>query len=309
VKISHTAMAMPGPMQHLPPLEAVRIFEAVARRGSAVAAADELGLTHGAVSKRMRTLESRLGTALLGHGRGGRLVPTEAGEQLAAAARQALGLLAEAAALARGDDTRRRAIRISTTSSIAALWLVPRLHRFRARYPAFEPWVYEGQALVEPTAASGVDLGLRMGRGRWPGVKAEPLMEDVLMPVCSHSVAARLRQPADLAGVVLLHDEDPAASWWRWTQAAGLGRPAWASRGPRLAAVFLLLQAAAAGDGVALVPARLAERYLADGRVTAPFAVGVGLGTAYWLVRPARGATSPPVRAFTTWLRTEVQGH
>jgi DNA-binding transcriptional LysR family regulator len=109
----------------MPPLEAVRVFEAVARRGSTVAAAAELGLTHGAVSRRIHALEERLGTVLLGRGRGGRLVPTETGEQFAAAARQALGLLAEAAAVASRDDTRRRAVRISTTSSIAALWLVP----------------------------------------------------------------------------------------------------------------------------------------------------------------------------------------
>lgn len=293
--------------RRLPPLESVRVFEAVVRRGSTVSAAAELGLTHGAVSRRVHALEEHLGAVLLARGRGGRLVPTEAGEKFAGAARQALAALAEAAAVASGDDTRRRAIRITTTSSIAALWLVPRLHRFRAQYRGFEVWVYETQSLIEPSAASGMDLALRMGSGRWPGVRAEPLMSDELVPVCAPALATRLRDPADLAAAVLLHDEDPAASWWHWTEAAGLGRPAWAARGPRLAAGFLLLQAAAAGEGVALVPARLAARFLADGRLRAPFALRVSLGTLYWLVRPSRSTLSPALRAFTTWLRAEAR--
>lgn len=131
-------------------------------------------------------------------------------------------------------------------------------------------------------------------------------MDDVLVAICAPSIAAKLRTPADLADAVLLHDGDPAAPWSRWTEAADLGRPAWASRGPRLAAVSLLLQADAAGEGVALVPARLAARHLADGRLTAPFDVSVNLGSIYWLVRSLRGAASPAVRAFSTWVKAEA---
>ncbi len=293
--------------RRVPPLEAVRVFEAVARCGSTVAAAAELGLTHGAVSRRVRALEDHLGTALLGRGRGGRLVPTEAGEQFAGAAHRALALLADAAASAGSDDAQRRVVRISTTASFAALWLLPRLHRFRARHPAFEVWVSETQALVEPGAASGVDLALRAGAGGWPDVRAELLMEDALAPVCAAPVAARLRAPADLANTRLLHDEDPNAAWWRWTEAAGLGRPAWAAQGPRLAGVALLLQAAAAGEGVALVPASLAAGHLGDGRLVAPLAARVGLGPAYWLVRPARDISTPAIRAFAAWARAHAQ--
>ena len=291
----------------MPPLEAVRVFEAVARCGSTVAAAAELGLTHGAVSRRVRALEDHLGTALLGRGRGGRLVPTDAGELFAAAAHRALALLADSAATAGSDDARRRVVRISTTASLAALWLLPRLHRFRARHPAFEVWVSETKALVEPGASSGVDLALRAGAGGWPGVRAELLMTDALIPVCAASVAARLRAPTDLANIRLLHDEDPSAAWWRWTDAAGLGRPSWAAQGPRLAGVALLLQAAAAGEGVALVPSRLAAGYLDDGRVVTPLAAQVDLGPAYWLVKPARGTSTPAVRAFAAWIRAHAQ--
>lgn len=305
VKPRHTPQpVLPDAGRRLPPLEAVRVFEAVARCGSTVAAASELGLTHGAVSRRVRALEDHLGAALFGRGRGGRLVPTEAGEDLARAARRAFGLLADAAG---SDDARRRIVRVSTTASLAALWLVPRLHRFRARYPASDVWVSETQALVEPGAASGVDLALRVGAGGWPGSRADPVMDDALIPVCTAFVAAQLRVSADLASVRLLHDDDPAASWWRWTEAAGLGRPNWATRGPRLAGASMLLQAASAGEGVALVPARLAAGHLDDERLVAPLEARVELGPTYWLVRPTRGISTPAVRAFAAWVRVDAQ--
>ena len=165
----------------------------------------------------------------------------------------------------------------------------------------------ETQALVEPGAASDVDLALRAGAGGWPGVRAELLMEDALVPVCAAPVAARLRTSADLANTRLLHDEDPSAAWWRWTEAAGLGRPGWAAQGPRLAGVALLLQAAAACEGIALVPARLAAGHLGDGRLVVPFVARVDLGLAYWLIRPARDTSTPAIRAFAAWIHAQAQ--
>lgn len=290
----------------LPPLEAVRAFEAVVRGGSTVAAAAELGLTHGAVSRRLKTLEDHLGTSLFGRGRGGRLTPTVAGAAFAEAASHALGLLAQAAAATDGRADRRPKIRVSTTASLAMLWLLPRLRRFQARYPACEVWVTETQGLVEPGPASGIDLALRSGRGPWPGVRAEPLMDDALVAVCAPALARGIAAPEDLARFVLLHDADPAAPWWRWTEAAGLGRPDWAERGPRLAGVALVLQAAGDGEGVALVPARLAARHLADDRLVTPLPVRVALGNQYWLVQPPRGAASAAARAFAAWLKAEA---
>lgn len=282
------------------------MFEAVARCGSTVAAAAELGLTHGAVSRRVRALEDHLGVSLFGRGHGGRLVPTEAGEALARSAQRAFGLLADVAAEV-GGAAQRRVVRVSTTASFAALWLLPRLPRFHARHPAFEVWLSETQGLVEPGAASGVDLALRSGAGGWPGVRSEPLMTDELAPVCAPDLAARLREPADLLHAPLLHDQDPAAGWWRWTEAAGLGRPEWADRGPRLAGVGLLIQAAAAGQGVALASARLAAEGIARGQLVAPLAARVELGPALWLVRSARGVPAPAARAFAAWMRAEAR--
>lgn len=283
------------------------MFETVVRLGSTVAAARELGLTHGAVSRRVRALEDQLGAALLTHGRGGRLVPTEAGTRFAEAAGHAFVLIAEAAQSAGRGAARRNIVRINATASFASLWLIPRLKRFRARHPAFEAWVSETQSLIEPGAHSGIDIAIRSGNGRWPGVKAEKLMDDALIAVAAPSIGQRLRKPADLARVTLLHDEDPAISWLDFADRSGLGRPGWAASGPRLASTLLLIQAALAGDGAALVPAQLAETHLVKGDLVTPFAVKQAPPLTHWLVRPQRALSSPAIRAFTAWLRAEAK--
>lgn len=283
------------------------MFEAVVRLGSAVAAAQELRLTHGAVSRRVRTLEDHLGVPLLDRGRGGRLVPTEAGARFAEAARRALGTIAEAAEAANNRKARLNTVRVNATASFAASWLVPRLSRFRSRHPAFEIWVSESQSLIEPGAVSGIDLAIRTGHGKWPRVRAERLMDDILLPVCAPAMAARMRDYGDLMQATLLHDDDPTASWSDWAESVGLGKPDWAARGPRLASAFLLIQAAVAGDGVALVPARLTAARLKDGSLAIPFRVKFARKLTHWLVRPQRELSSPAVRAFCTWLRAEAR--
>lgn len=283
------------------------MFEAVVRLGSTVAAAQELRLTHGAVSRRIRTLEDHLGVPLLDRGRGGRLVPTEAGGRFAEATRKALMTLAEAAEAVGNRKARLSTVRINMTASFAALWLVPRLPRFRSLYPAFEIWVSESQSIIEPGTASGIDLAIRTGDGKWPRVRSERLMDDVLFPVCTPALAARLHVYADLAQVTLLHDDDPAASWPHWAEAAGLGKPDWTARGPRLASTLLLIQAAAAGDGVALVPWRLAQAHLEKANLAIPFKIKFARKLTHWLVRPQRELSSPALRAFCTWLRAEVR--
>jgi len=288
--------------RRLPPLNAARAFEACARLGSTVAAAGELGVTHGAVSKQISSLESWLETSLF-HRSGVRLSPTAGGARYAAALGRALDMLDQATRELAESPRAQHIVRVSTTASFAALWLLPRLGAFRARHPDVEVWVSESKA---PAAVGpeGVDLALRTGRGPWSGVRAEPLLSDHLIPVCAPSVGARLREPRDLARATLLHDEDPLASWPDWLDEAGLGRPAWGGRGPRFADGALLLQAALAGHGVALGRKRLAAAHLRSGRLVQPFGPAVPLGHAYWLVLPARGTPlSRAARAFASWIR------
>jgi LysR family transcriptional regulator, glycine cleavage system transcriptional activator len=195
-------------------------------------------------------------------------------------------------------------VRVSTTASFAALWLLPRLAAFRAQHPAIEVWVSETKALVDIGPGRGADVALRTGQGPWPRVRSEPLMTDHLIPVCAPSLAARLRRPADLARATLLHDEDPRAAWPDWLAAADLGRPAWGERGPRLPDSSLLLQAAIDRQGVALSRRRLAAPALNGGRLVQPFGPAVAMGPAYWLVLPPRGTPmSRATRSFAAWVR------
>jgi LysR family glycine cleavage system transcriptional activator len=285
----------------------VASFEACARLGSTVAAAAELGVTHGAVSKQIALLESWLEIALFDRS-GVRLSPTPAGARYAAV----LGRVLDAVDAATRELTESASrsggvVRVSTTASFAALWLLPRLGDFRDRHPGIEVWVSESKAPVE-VGPSGVDLALRTGRGPWPGVRAEPLLTDQLVPVCAPAVAERLRDPASLARATLLHDEDPLARWADWLESADLGRPAWSSRGPRLADGALLLQAAAEGHGVALARKRLAAPLLRSGKLVQPFGPALPLGPSYWLVLPARGTPmSGAARSFASWVRTAAR--
>jgi len=288
--------------RRLPPLNAARAFEACARLGSTVAAAAELGVTHGAVSKQISLLESWLDVSLFQRA-GVRLSPTTGGARYAAALGRAFDVLDHATKELAESPRAGNIVRVSTTASFAALWLLPRLGAFRARHPDVEVWVSESKAPAT-VGPEGVDLALRTGRGPWSGVRAEPLLTDHLIPVCAPSLGARLREPGDLARATLLHDEDPLASWAVWLDEAGLGKPAWAGRGPRFADGALLLQAALAGHGVALGRKRLAAGHLRSGRLVQPFGPAVSLGQAYWLVLPARGTPiSRATRSFASWIR------
>jgi DNA-binding transcriptional LysR family regulator len=300
VSSSHSS----GRSRALPPLNALRAFEACARLGSTVAAAAELGVTHGAISKQVALLERWLGMPLFERG-GGRLTATSEAARFATAVASALDLVERSTEVLRATGPEMpRLVRLTTTGSVASLWLVPRLAAFRARNPGVEVWVSESRELVPLGRPGGPELALRLGRGPWAGVRAEALMTDEAVVVCAPSVATRLRTPDDLARVTLLHDEDPRLSWQEWLEASGLERPAWGHRGPRLADGGLVLQAARSGQGVALTRRRLAAALLRSGALVQPFPTRVRLGPSYWLVLPRRGTPlSPGARALAAWLR------
>jgi DNA-binding transcriptional LysR family regulator len=291
----------------LPPLNALSAFEATARLGTTVAAASELGVTHGAVSKQIALLESWLERALFDRS-GVRLSPSAAGARYAAVVGRALDEIANATReLDQAVGPNDRIVRVSTTASFASLWLLPRLERFRQANPGVEVWVSQSRAPVE-VGPGGVDVALRLGRGPWPGVRVEPLMQEQIAPVCAPGLARKLKAPSDLHRVRLLHDEDPHTMWQDWLEAVGLGRPAWGARGPRLADGALVLQAAAEAQGVALARRQLAAERIARGELVEPFGAKVAIGTAYWLVTPARG--TPMTRAaklFAAWVRAEAR--
>jgi len=293
------------PRRKLPPLAAVRAFEATARLGSTVAAASELGVTHGAVSRQIKTLEDRLSRPLFAR-EAGRLVLTKEGRRYAGSAEEAFDLL-DAATRELTGAADEPVVRISTTASFAAKWLLPRLPRFRAGHRDIEIWVLESQGLVEPRPGAGADLAIRMGAGpSWRGVRAEPLMDDELFPVCAPALTRRVKRLSDLASATLLHDDDRQAAWSHWLAAVGLSGRAY-ERGPHFTSTALLLQAATDGQGVALARARLAAGDIKAGRLVRPFEQSVPTGTAYWLVTPSRGTPSRAARTFCAWLKREAR--
>jgi LysR family transcriptional regulator, glycine cleavage system transcriptional activator len=288
----------------LPPLNAIRIFEAAARHLSFTRAADELHVTQAAISHQMKALEARLGVALFRRaGRG--LVLTEAAQTYLADVRLVLDRLAEATRRLKAQE-RSGVLTATILPSFAAKWLLPRLPRFRAAHPEIDLRISSDSRAVD-FAHEEFDLGIRTGRGAWPGLRAELIARAVLFPVCSPALltgAHPLRVPADLRWHTLLHDE-PRDGWRMWlnlVEADGVDP----ERGPGFSTASLVIQAAVEGHGVALASDALARDDLLAGRLVRPFAASLPADYAYWLVYPEPYATRPKLVAFRDWLIAEA---
>ena len=289
------------------PLNALRAFAAIHSSGGVRAAARELGIAHSSVSRHLSELEAWLGVALVSQGRarsGARFSPR--GEVLGRAVVAALADITRAVDSVR-ETRSASSVTISTTPSFAARWLLPRMPALERAHRALEVSVLVEQKLDDLDGA-GIDLAIRMGRGRWPGVRARPLMDDTLYPVMSpayHAASGRPRRPADLLGLRLLHDRDPNASWDAWRTAHG---PASLDvrRGPRFASSDLVLRAALQGQGVALARDRMARDDIASGALLRPLAdLDVELGDAYWIVLPDHEPTRAAAQVLA-WLEREA---
>ncbi len=295
----------------LPSLLGLEAFDAVARLGSFTRAARELHVTQSAVSHRLRALEAQVGCALfVRDGRGVEL--TAEGRALAASTREAFARLRE------GLDALERerhggVLTISCSPSFAIRWLVPRLPGFAAAHPSIRVRLDADDRLATPGEA-GIDACLRYGAGRYAGVRHTRLATEHIAPVCSPRLLERgppLRRPSDLRHHVLLHDEvlrhhPGRVGWTRWLEAAG-ARGVDPEAGPRFSHAHMALEAAVAGQGVALGRTTLVARDLEEGRLVRPFALEVPSGLAYWLLTP-KGTRSDRVEAFRRWLLATVSG-
>lgn len=290
------------------PLNALRAFAAVYETGGIRPAARSLQVTHSSVSRHVRELEGWIGLALVQSREGARsLAFTPQGEALGRAALATLRELQGAVAALR-ESRRGNAVTISTTPSFAARWLLPRLGALEDTHPWIELSVIADQRLADPSE-QGADLGIRMGRGPWPGLACEPLMDEALFPVMSPvfwEQAGRPRRPDDLAGLRLLHDRDPHASWEAWRSAHKSGALDMRA-GPRFASSDLVLRAAAQGLGVALARGRLAADDIAAGALIRPFGdLHVALPDAYWIVRSETAPPRAAVTAVIDWLKSQA---
>ena len=249
-------------MPKLPPLNAVRAFEAAARHGSFVQAGEELHVTPGAVSQQVKSLEAWLGQTLFERlARGVRL--NRAGAAYLPEVQKALAQLAEASA-ALGGDRGRGTLRIAALPALAQKWLVPRLSRFRDRHPEIEITLAADDRELDLTQEP-YDLWIGYGTSVGPGAMSEPLMADRIFPVCNAELAASLAQPEDLLGKTLLHDVHwRKTDWPMWLAAAGLPQEA-AAKGPSFTLYSMVIEAAVQGLGIAMAHGALVERELAVG--------------------------------------------
>jgi LysR family glycine cleavage system transcriptional activator len=286
----------------LPPMQALRAFEAAAREKSLTRAADSLNVTHGAISHQIKALEADLGARLVERaGRGIRL--TDEGERFASRVRAAFAELT-AAVQEIGARANPRLLRVSVVPSFAARWLLPRIGRFVAAWPDIDLDVRANMANVD-FARDDADVGIRYGFGGWPGLVTELLLEDEFFPVCSPRLAGgRLpARPEDLARYTLLRANDEP--WKPWFEAAGLNWPE-PTRGPMFNDSSHVMQAAAEGQGVALARSSLLGNDERNGLLVRPFDIVAPAPRKFWLVHPERVATSPKLVAFRQWLHAEI---
>lgn len=291
--------------RRLPPLNALRAFEAAARHLSFTRAAAELCVTQAAVSHQIKALEAWLGAPLFLR-RNRALEMTEEGQAYFPSVRQALDGLADVTSRLFAPDNGGGALTVSTMPSFAAKWLVMRLGRFQARHPDIDVRLHTSLVKVD-FAQQDVDVAIRFGVGGWTGLKSERLMGDEVFPVCAPALLQGdkpLKQPDDLRFHPLLHD-DYFINWPMWLETAGV-RGVDTSRGAFFNDSALMLQAAMAGRGVALARGVLVADDLAAGRLTRLFDVSLPGDYAYFVAAPPHHFLRRRVQVFRDWLFEEA---
>jgi LysR family glycine cleavage system transcriptional activator len=288
----------------LPPLNALKAFEAAARHESFTRAAEELCVTQGAVSHQVKALEAELAVKLFNRERQ-RLLITEAGRDYLTVIRDALDRIAA------GTERllqRQNAgvLTVSTSPDFAAKWLVHRLGHFAEAQTGIDLRVSAVMHHVD-FAREEVDLAVRHGDGNWPGLDAVKLCAEELFAICSPKLLSgrrRLERPADLLKFPLLH-LDSRNDWTNWLQAAGIDDAA-AVHGPVLNRASMIIDAAINGQGVALARTTLAAWDVINGRLVRPFAESLRLAKTYWVVCPKATAALPKIVTFRDWLLAEA---
>lgn len=290
----------------LPPLNGLRAFEAAARHLSFTRAAEELHVTQAAISHQVKGLEEYLAFSLFKRVNRGLMLTSE-GQILFPAVRDGLDTMAAALRQIDRAETGASALTVTTLDSIASAWLVPRLGRFRRRHPEIDVRITVSDVLVDFTRSNDVDLAIRYGSGKWPGVRVEHLMDEQIFPVASPELIERgpgLSEPADLLKYPLLHDTLPE-TWSMWFEAAGVHAPAF-DTSYMLEHSNLIAQVAMAGEGVALGRSALVKDALETGRLVRLFDITLPAVYAYYVVAPDAAWERPKVRAFRSWLADEV---
>ncbi len=288
-------------LRRLPNLAALRAFEAAARHQNFSRAAQEIHLTHGAISHQVRALEEELGVPLfVRHGK--RLTVTAEGLRFAEVLRKSLDEIANAAEELRNSVGHQR-LTVSSIPSFAARWLAPRLGKFIDLHPEIELTLQSSSHLQDLTR-DAIDVGLRFGLGHYPGLVVQHLMGDYHYPVCSPRFNGGQLPcaPGDLARLPLLRSDE---LWLPWFVAAKVDLPE-PSGGLRFQDSSMLVRAAVQGDGVGLVRHVVAAQEMASGELVRLFDVAVKSDFAYYFACTVQSEKKPQVAAFKAWLLAEI---
>src|SRR5882724_12792956 len=290
-------------MTRLPSLETLRVFEVACRHGSYSEAARELHVTHSAVSQRIRQLEEELDLTLFER-HGNRMVPTPSGLRLQAGVKSALSELNASLGSIRTHQTDAE-ITVSLLPVMAARWLVPRLPRFKARFPRINLHVKSAQSLAN-FKSDGVDIAIRFGMGDWKGLRATKLLNEEFFPVCSPSLNdGRLpKDPASMLSEPLLIDRN--LSWRAWFKSAGLKLDREIA-GTSFTDTNALMEAAVAGQGIALGRLSFTQSDVLAGKLVRLSEHSLRLSHCHYAVYPTSSESNPALVAFRDWLIEEVR--
>ena len=282
-------------------MNGLRALEAVGRLGSLQAAADELGVSIGAISQQVIKTERQLGHAVFERtGKG--LVATEIGRPVLARLTEGIQKLSEAVALAQRRDN--NCLTISVAPVFASRWLVRRFDNFAREHPEIVLRIDATMRLIDP-AISDIDLGIRVGDGHWTDVKSELILEQRVFPVCAPELAKGLEKPADVLAFPAVIDSQAMFQWDLWLRAAGL-------EGRRINErhVFndasLCLDAVMGEQGVMLAWQTLTADVIAEGRLAAPFGIRAKTGYGHYFITAKGARESRKVQIFKSWLRREL---
>lgn len=297
-------------------LNALRAFEAAARHKSFAGAAQELNVTSAAVGQLVRSLEEWLGAPLFTRAAGGRvrLVATEAAMRALPDIRAGFDRLSIGVSKLQ-ESSSQGVLTVTVSPAFAAKWLLPRIERFQSAWSETDVRLDTSHKPVD-FVAQGIDIGVRYGRGTWPGLRAEKLLEEEIYPVCSPALLrkSRLEAPIDLANQTLIHDlsidaNSEFATWDAWLLHAGVsGVPT--ERGMRINNSAAVLQAAAEGQGVALARSVMACDDVTAGRLVRLFPeTRFHSALAYYVVYRPECITKPKLLAFRDWLFAEAKFH
>ncbi|SEH14094.1 LysR family transcriptional regulator, glycine cleavage system transcriptional activator [Sphingopyxis sp. YR583] len=292
-------------MSRLPPLAAIRTFEVAGRLQNFSRAAEELGLTQAAVSYQIRQLEDRLGRALFVREKG-RVRLSETGRRLLPAISNAFATMGDAFAALGSDEA--DVLTINASTSFGGTWLSARIGSFQLQYPELAVRMAMSNDLVD-FDASNVDVAIRIGRGVWPGLRADFLMRQYLAPIASPAFIEEhgISEPADLLRVQRLAPND---SWWAdWFTLAGVETPLVPSRrGIELDSQLQEGSAVQAGFGVAMMTPLYWQGELASGRMVQPFdTFYVSATSGMWLVHRDNRVGVRKIERFREWLHAEIE--